>query len=155
MSRRGPAAERALNPDPLYKNRFTTLFINRILKDGKKTLAYQIVYRAMKTIATRQKKKAISLLRKAVNKVKPKIAVKTRRKRGSAYQVPVEVANQKAKVLAIRWLISCARKRSGRTMASKLSAELQDAIKGKGGAIRKKEETHKMAEANRAFAHFR
>nr|YP_008994528.1 ribosomal protein S7 [Hypseocharis bilobata]YP_008994544.1 ribosomal protein S7 [Hypseocharis bilobata]AGV02957.1 ribosomal protein S7 [Hypseocharis bilobata]AGV02973.1 ribosomal protein S7 [Hypseocharis bilobata] len=184
MSRRGTAEEKkkTAKSDPIYRNRLVNMLVNRILKHGKKSVAFQILYRAMKKIQQKkernpqkQKKKRkpqkkeqkkernpqkkernpLSVLRQAIRRVTPVIAVKTRRgKKGSARQVPIEIGPKQGKVLAIRWLLGAARKRQGRNMAFKLSSELMDAVKGKGGAIRKKEETRKMAEANRSFAHF-
>nr|YP_009270510.1 ribosomal protein S7 [Erodium reichardii]AHG24580.1 ribosomal protein S7 [Erodium reichardii] len=157
MSRRGTAEKKTAKKDPIYRNLLVNMLVNRILKHGKKALAYQILYRAMKRIQQKQKKKKnpLPFLRQAIRRITPDIAVKTRRKKGSSHQVPVEIGSKQGKVLAIRWLLEAARKRTGRNMAFKLSSELVDAIKGKGAAIRKKEETRKMAEANRAFAHFR
>lgn len=133
------------------------MLVNRILKHGKKSLAYQILYRAMKQIQQKTEKNPLSVLRKAVRKVTPKIAVKTRRTRGSTRRVPVEIRSKQGKVLAIRWLLEASRKRSGQNMAFKLSSELMDAAKKKlkSGAIRKKEETLSMAKANRTLTHFR
>uniref|UniRef100_A0A1L4BNF3 Ribosomal protein S7 n=2 Tax=Pelargonium TaxID=4030 RepID=A0A1L4BNF3_9ROSI len=155
MSRRGPAEKKTVKRDPFYRNRVVNMLINRILKHGKKSLAYKILYRAMKKIQQKKKRNPLSLLRQAIHRVTPKIAVKTRRVRGSAYQVPIEIKAPQGKVLAIRWLLEAARKRPGRNMAFKLSSELMDATKGKGNAIRKKEETYRMAESNRTFANFR
>nr|YP_009300126.1 ribosomal protein S7 [Pelargonium transvaalense]YP_009300197.1 ribosomal protein S7 [Pelargonium transvaalense]AJC00042.1 ribosomal protein S7 [Pelargonium transvaalense]AJC00112.1 ribosomal protein S7 [Pelargonium transvaalense] len=155
MSRRGPAEKKTVKRDPFYRNRVVNMLINRILKHGKKSLAYKILYRAMKKIQQKKKRNPLSLLRQAIRRVTPKIAVKRRRRSGSAYQVPIEIKAPQGKVLAIRWLLEAARKRPGRNMAFKLSSELMDATKGKGNAIRKKEETYRMAEANRTFANFR
>lgn len=131
------------------------MLVNRILKHGKKSLAYQILYRAMKQIQQKTEKNPLSVLRKAVRKVTPQIAVKKKRARGSTRRVPVEIRSKQGKVLAIRWLLEASRKRSGQNMAFKLSSELVDAAKKKGGAIRKKEETLSMAKANRTLTHFR
>uniref|UniRef100_A0A7T4XAJ1 Small ribosomal subunit protein uS7c n=2 Tax=Geranium TaxID=4028 RepID=A0A7T4XAJ1_9ROSI len=156
MSRRGTAEKKTTKSDPIYRNRLVNMLVNRILKDGKKSLAYQILYRAMKRVQQKEKRNPLSVLREAIRKITPHIGVKTRRrKRGSTRQVPIEIGSRQGKVLAIRWLLKAARKRSGRNMAFKLSSELADALKGKGAAIRKKDETRRMAEANRAFAHFR
>lgn len=154
MSRRG-TAEKKKKSDPIYRNRLVNMLVNRILKHGKKSLAYQILYRAMKQIQQKTEKNPLSVLRKAVRKVTPKIAVKTRRARGSTRRVPVEIRSKQGKVLAIRWLLEASRKRSGQNMAFKLSSELMDAAKKKGGAMCKKEETLKMAKANRTLTHFR
>nr|YP_003933886.1 ribosomal protein S7 [Erodium texanum]ACH47728.1 ribosomal protein S7 [Erodium texanum]ADJ66284.1 ribosomal protein S7 [Erodium texanum] len=156
MSRRGTAEKKTAKSDPIYRNRLVNMLVNRILKHGKKSLAYQILYRAMKRVQQKEQRNPLSVLRQAIRQITPDIAVKTRRKKGgSTQQVPIEIGSTQGKVLAIRWLLEAARKRSGRNMAFKLSSELGDALKGKGAAIRKKEETRKMAEANRAFAHFR
>nr|QAX91659.1 30S ribosomal protein S7 [Diapensia purpurea]QAX91737.1 30S ribosomal protein S7 [Berneuxia thibetica] len=155
MSRRGTAKKKTAKSDPIYRNRLVTMLVNRILKDGKKSLAYQILYRAMKRIQKNKEKNPLSVLREAIRRVTPDIAVKARRKSGSTHQVPIEIGPTQGKALAIRWLLAASRKRPPESMAFKLSSELMDAAKGRGEAIRKKEETHRMAEANRAFAHFR
>ncbi|KAL4323508.1 hypothetical protein GQ457_11G033110 [Hibiscus cannabinus] len=130
------------------------MLVNRILKHGKKSLAYQIIYRALKNIQQNTKTNPLFVLRQAIRGVTPDIAVKARRVGGSTHQVPIEIGSTKGKALVIHWLLGASRKRPGRNMAFKLSSELVDAAKGSGDAIRKKEETHRMAEANRAFAHF-
>nr|WRY72294.1 ribosomal protein S7 [Sclerocactus unguispinus] len=161
MSRRGTVEKRTAKPDPIYRSRLVNMFINRILKRGKKSLAYQILYRALKRIQQKKEKNPLSVLHKAVGRVTPRIGVKTRRVKGkgkkkrSTRLIPIEIGPKKGKVLAIRWLLGAARKRPGQNMAFNLSSELMDAAKGSGGAIRKKEETHRIAEANRALAHFR
>ncbi|KAK7366094.1 hypothetical protein VNO78_38530 [Psophocarpus tetragonolobus] len=155
MSRRGTVEEKTAKSDPIYRNRLVNMLVNRILKHGKKSLAYQIIYRAMKKIQQKTETNPLSVLRQAIRGVTPDIAVKARRVGGSTHQVPVEIGSTQGKALAIRWLLGASRKRPGRNMAFKLSSELVDAAKGSGDAIRKKEETHRMAEANRAFAHFR
>ncbi|KAL5734279.1 hypothetical protein ACOSP7_032140 [Xanthoceras sorbifolium] len=137
MSRRGTTEEKTAKSDPIYRNRLVNMLVNRILKHGKKSLAYQIIYRALKKIQQKTEKNPLSVLR------------------GSTHQVPIEIGSAQGKALAVRWLLGASRKRPGRNMAFKLSSELVDAAKGSGDAIRKKEETHRMAEANRAFAHFR
>ncbi|CAK7323976.1 unnamed protein product [Dovyalis caffra] len=130
------------------------MLVNRILKHGKKSLAYQILYRAMKKIQQKTETNPLSVLRQAIRGVTPDIAVKARRVGGSTHQVPIEIGSTQGKALAIRWLLGASRKRPSKCIF-KLSLELVDAAKGSGDAIRKKEETHRMAEANRAFAHFR
>ncbi|KAL1341721.1 hypothetical protein HN51_028243 [Arachis hypogaea] len=155
MSRRGTVEENTAKSDPIYRNRLVNMLVNRILKHGKKSLAYQIIYRAMKKIQKKTETNPLSVLRQAIRGVTPDIAVKARRVGGSTHQVPIEIGSTQGKALAIRWLLGASRKRPGRNMAFKLSSELVDAAKGSGDAIRKKEETHRMAEANRAFAHFR
>nr|YP_010275940.1 ribosomal protein S7 [Cananga odorata]YP_010275953.1 ribosomal protein S7 [Cananga odorata]UKH49854.1 ribosomal protein S7 [Cananga odorata]UKH49867.1 ribosomal protein S7 [Cananga odorata] len=155
MSRRGTAEKKTAKSDPIYRNRLVNMLVNRILKHGKKSLAYKILYRAVKKIQQKTETNPLYVLRQAIRKITPAIAVKARRARGLTHQVPIEIGSRQGKVLAIRWLLGASRKRPGRNMAFKLSSELVDAAKGRGGAIRKKEETHRMAEANRAFAHFR
>nr|BEI32532.1 ribosomal protein S7 [Weissia exserta] len=155
MSRRSTAEKKTGKSDPIYRNRLVNMMVNRILKHGKKSLAYRILYKAMKNIKQKTKKNPLSILRQAIRRVTPNVTVKARRVGGSTYQVPIEIKSAQGKALAIRWLLGASRKRSGRNMAFKLSYELIDAARDNGEAIRKKEETHKMAEANRAFAHFR
>nr|YP_010173467.1 ribosomal protein S7 [Medicago sauvagei]QSJ48688.1 ribosomal protein S7 [Medicago sauvagei] len=155
MSRRGTAEKKTEKSDQIYDNQLVNMLVNRIMKHGKKSLAYQIFYRAMKRIQQKTKRNALSVLRQAIGRVTPDIAVKARRVSGSTHQVPLEIASTQGIALAIRWLLGASRKRPGRNMAFKLSSELVDASKGSGDAIRKKQEAHRMAEANRAFAHFR
>ncbi|GLR00161.1 30S ribosomal protein S7 [Dyella mobilis] len=155
MSRRGTAEKKTAKFDPIYRNRLVNMLVNRILKHGKKALAYQIFYRALKEIQQKTKKNPLSVLREAIRRITPNIAVKAKRRSGSTHKVPSEIKSTQGKALAIRWLLGASRKRPGRNMAFKLSSELVDASKGRGDAIRKKEETHRMAEANRALAHFR
>lgn len=155
MSRRSTAEKKTGKSDPIYRNRLVNMMVNRILKHGKKSLAYKILYKAMKNIKQKTKKNPLSVLRQAIRRVTPNVTVKARRVGGSTYQVPIEIKSGQGKALAIRWLLNASRKRSGRNMSFKLSYELIDAARDNGDAIRKKEETHKMAEANRAFAHFR
>lgn len=155
MSRRSTIEKKTGKSDPIYRNRLVNMMVNRILKHGKKSLAYRILYKAMKDIKQKTKKNPLSVLRQAIRRVTPNVTVKARRLGGSTYQVPIEIKSAQGKALAIRWLLGASRKRSGRNMAFKLSYELIDAARDNGDAIRKKEETHRMAEANRAFAHFR
>lgn len=155
MSRRGTAEKRPAMPDPIYQNRLVNMLVNRIVKNGKKSLAYSILYKAMKDIKQSTQKNPLSVIRQAVRRTTPNVAVKARRRGGSTYQVPVEIKSAQGRALAIRWILSAAKKRNGRSMAFKLSSEIIDAARQTGNAIRKREETHRMAEANRAFAHFR
>lgn len=155
MSRKSIVEKKIAKPDPIYRNRLVNMLVNRILKNGKKSLAYKIFYRAIENIRRKTKKNPLFILRQAISKVTPNVTVKSRRIGGSTYQIPLEIQSIQGKALAIRWLLSAARRRSGQDMAIKLSYELIDAAKENGVAIRKREETHKMAEANRAFAHFR
>ena len=152
MSRRGTAEKRTAKSDPIFRNRLVNMVVNRILKDGKKSLAYQILYRAVKKIQQKTETNPLLVLRQAIRRVTPNIGVKTRRnKKGSTRKVPIEIESKQGRALAIRWLLEASQKRPGRNMAFKLI----DTAKGSGGAIRKKEATHRMAEANRALAHFR
>ncbi|KAL6599058.1 hypothetical protein ACP70R_045922 [Stipagrostis hirtigluma subsp. patula] len=152
----GTAEKRTAKSDPIFRNRLVNMVVNRIMKDGKKSLAYQILYRAVKKIQQKTETNPLLVLRQAIRRVTPNIGVKTRRnKKGSTRKVPIEIGSKQGRALAIRWLLEASQKRPGRNMAFKLSSELVDAAKGSGGAIRKKEATHRMAEANRALAHFR
>jgi len=155
MSRRSVTAKGIAKPDPVYRNRLVNMLVNRISKGGKKSLAYQILCGALRNVEKRTGKNPLYILRQAVGRVTPNIAVRARRIGGSTYQVPLEIGSIQGKALAIRWLLGAARKRSGQGMAIGLSHELIDAARDNGIAVRKREETHKMAEANKAFAHFR
>lgn len=155
MSRKSLAKEMVLKPDPIYRNRLISMLVNRILKNGKKSLAYRILYETMSSTKRKTGENPLFVFRQAVGKVTPDVTIKARRIGGSTYQVPLEIGSVQGKALAIRWLLAASRKRSGRNMALKLSYELIDAARDNGIAVRKREETHKMAEANRAFAHFR
>nr|YP_010138440.1 ribosomal protein S7 [Torreya fargesii var. yunnanensis]AAV84636.1 ribosomal protein S7 [Torreya californica]QPO90380.1 ribosomal protein S7 [Torreya fargesii var. yunnanensis] len=155
MSRQSTAEKKIAKFDPIYHNRVVNMVVNRILKHGKKSLAYRILYQSLTKIQQKTEKNPLIVLRQAIHKVTPKLIVKSRRVSGSTYQVPMEIRSKKGKVLAIRWLLGSSRKRSGRNMHFKLSYELIDAAREKGNAIRKKEETHRMAESNKAFAHYR
>nr|YP_009709532.1 ribosomal protein S7 [Asplenium nidus]YP_009709552.1 ribosomal protein S7 [Asplenium nidus]QEW89347.1 ribosomal protein S7 [Asplenium nidus]QEW89367.1 ribosomal protein S7 [Asplenium nidus] len=147
--------KRNIESDPIYRNRLVNMLVDHILKNGKKSLAYQIFHQAMKRIRQRTNKNPLSILRQAVRKVTPDVVTETKRVGGSTYRVPVEVVPAEGKASAIRWSLIACRKRSGRSMALRLSDESMDAARNSGSAIRKKEETHKVAEANKAFAHFR
>nr|YP_009421201.1 ribosomal protein S7 [Athyrium anisopterum]YP_009421221.1 ribosomal protein S7 [Athyrium anisopterum]YP_009425152.1 ribosomal protein S7 [Athyrium sheareri]YP_009425172.1 ribosomal protein S7 [Athyrium sheareri]YP_009425415.1 ribosomal protein S7 [Athyrium sinense]YP_009425435.1 ribosomal protein S7 [Athyrium sinense]YP_009427695.1 ribosomal protein S7 [Woodsia polystichoides]YP_009427715.1 ribosomal protein S7 [Woodsia polystichoides]YP_009911106.1 ribosomal protein S7 [Athyrium brevifr len=144
-----------IESDPIYRNRLVNMLVDRILKNGKKSLAYQIFYQAMKRIRQKTNRNPLSVLRQAVRGVTPDVVTETKRVGGSTYRVPVEVVPAEGKALAIRWSLIACRKRSGRSMALRSSDESMDAARNSGSAIRKKEETHKVAEANKAFAHFR
>nr|AXX76457.1 ribosomal protein S7 [Dipteris conjugata]AXX76458.1 ribosomal protein S7 [Dipteris conjugata] len=144
-----------IESDPIYRNRLVNMLVDRILKDGKKSLAYQILYQAMKRIKEKTNKNPLSVPRQAIRRVTPDIVTESKRVGGSTYRVPVEVVPAEGRALAIRWLLIACRKRSGRSMALRSSDELMDAARNSGSAVRKKEETHKVAEANKAFAHFR
>nr|YP_010970024.1 ribosomal protein S7 [Taenitis blechnoides]YP_010970044.1 ribosomal protein S7 [Taenitis blechnoides]WNR49237.1 ribosomal protein S7 [Taenitis blechnoides]WNR49257.1 ribosomal protein S7 [Taenitis blechnoides] len=146
---------RNIESDPIYRNRLVNMLVDRIMRNGKKSLAYQIFYQAMKRIRQKTNRNPLSVLRQAVRGITPDVVTETKRVGGSTYRVPVEVVPAEGKALAIRWSLIACRKRSGRSMALRSSDELMDAARNSGSAIRKKEETHKVAEANKAFAHFR
>ncbi len=154
MSRRRRPEKRVILPDPKYGDHVLSKFMNNLMYDGMKSVAEGIVYGALETMQTRAKADPVQLFHDALNNVKPQIEVRSRRVGGATYQVPVEVRPERAQALAIRWLITAARNRSETTMAARLSAELLDAANNRGNAVKKREDTHRMAEANRAFAHF-
>ena len=155
MSRRRRPEKREILPDPVYKDQILSKFMNNLMLDGKKSIAESIVYGALDTMQTRAKADPIQLFHDALNNVKPQIEVRSRRVGGATYQVPVEVRPERRQALAIRWIIQAARDRSGHSMREKLSAELLDAFNRRGNAVKKREDTHKMADANKAFAHYR
>ena len=155
MSRRRRPEKRVILPDLQYKDQILSKFMNNLMMDGKKSVAEGIVYGAMSTMETRAKADPIQLFHDALNNVKPQIEVRSRRVGGATYQVPVEVRPERAQALAIRWLITAARNRSETTMAARLSGELMDAANNRGNAVKKREDTHRMADANRAFSHYR
>jgi small subunit ribosomal protein S7 len=155
MPRRREIAKREILPDPKYNNQLVARFINNLLKRGKKGVAESILYGAFDIIEKKIKEQPVEVFEKAVNNVKPVIEVKARRVGGSTYQVPTEVVPSRRVALGIRWLILHARERGEKTMREKLAAELIDAANNRGAAIKKKESVHKMAEANKAFAHYR
>ncbi|GAB4346357.1 MAG: 30S ribosomal protein S7 [Leptolyngbyaceae cyanobacterium] len=155
MSRRTVIQKRPIPSDPVYNSRLVTMMARRIMRSGKKSLATRIVYDAFKTIEQRTGSDPIEVFEQAVKNATPLVEVKARRVGGATYQVPVEVRSDRGTALALRWLIQFARQRTGKSMASKLANELMDAANQTGSAIRKREETHRMAEANKAFAHYR
>jgi len=155
MPRRREVAKREILPDPKYNNKLVARFVNNLLRRGKKSIAESIIYGAFGIIEKRTKEQAVELFEKAVNNVKPVIEVKSRRVGGSTYQVPTEVVPSRRVALAIRWLIIHAKERTERTMMEKLAAELIDAANNRGASVKKRESVHKMAEANKAFAHYR
>ncbi len=155
MPRKGPVRRRPIPPDPVYNNVLVQRFINRLLVDGKKGVAERIFYDAMGIIEKKSNKPGLEVFEQALRNVMPVIEVRPRRVGGSTYQVPVEVRPERRISLAIRWIVLNARKRSGRTMKEKLAAELMDAANNTGASIKRKEDGHKMAEANKAFAHYR
>jgi small subunit ribosomal protein S7 len=157
MSRRKKAQIRTVYPDPKYNSTLVTEFIGIVMKRGKKTVAEKIVYTAIEAISKKIEgdESPVEKFEKALDCVKPQVEVKSRRVGGSTYQVPIEVAPKRAKALAMRWMVDSAKKRSEHTMSQRLGNELAQAVKGEGNAVRKRVEVHKMAEANKAFAHFR
>ncbi len=155
MPRKGPGPKREILPDPIYNSRLVARFVNRLMYDGKKGPAETIVYRALENLSEKSGEEALRAFEKALDNVKPHLEVKSRRVGGATYQVPMEVRPERQISLALRWLITYSRARGEKGMVSKLSAELLDAFNGRGGAVKKKEDTHRMAEANKAFAHYR
>ena len=155
MPRRGTVKKRKPKPDHFYNSTLISKFINTVLKMGKKSLAEKIVYEAMEQVKQKSKEDPLKIFEKAVENARPLLETKSRRVGGATYQVPVEVPLNRSSSLAIRWLIAYARERAGKSMVEKLSAEILDAANSKGGAFKKKEDIHKMAESNRAFAHYR
>ncbi len=155
MSRDSKAPVRTISPDAVYSSPVVAKFINRMMVAGKKSIATKILYTAMKSIEEKSGEKALDVFTKAVENVKPVVEVKSRRVGGATYQVPVEIKESRREALAMRWLINAARARNGKSMASKLADELLDAYNSTGAAFKKKEDTHKMADANKAFSHFR
>ncbi|NEP77701.1 MAG: 30S ribosomal protein S7 [Okeania sp. SIO2C9] len=155
MSRRRVVQRRPVPPDAQYNSRLVSMMVRRIMRHGKKSLAFNIVYDAFKTIEERTDSDPLELFEKAVRNVTPLVEVKARRVGGATYQVPMEVRSDRGTSLALRWLVQYSRTRGGKTMAMKLANELMDAANETGNAVRKREETHRMAEANKAFAHYR
>ena len=155
MPRKGPPARRYLQPDPIYKSVLVTQLVNKILQRGKRSVAEKIVYEALSSIQEKTGSDPIDTLKGAVDNVRPQLEVRSRRVGGATYQVPVEVRPRRATTLAIRWMVGFARDRRERTMAERLANELLDASNGIGATVKRREDTHKMAEANKAFAHYR
>ena len=155
MPRKREIPKRVIMPDPKYKSKLVSKFINCLMKGGKKSVAESILYGAFGIIESRTKEPPLKIFEKAMGNTKPRIEVKSRRVGGSTYQVPVEVRATRQTALGIRWLVSFARKRSEKNMSEKLAAELMDAANQRGATIKKREDTHRMAEANKAFAHYR
>lgn len=155
MPRRGRVPRRAVLADPLYGNTKVTKLINQVMLDGKKSLAQRICYDAFEIIRNKTGKDPVEVFEQALKNVMPVLEVKARRVGGANYQVPVEVRPERRQTLGIRWLVNYARARGGKSMQEKLAAELMDAANNTGGAVKKREDTHKMAEANKAFAHYR
>lgn len=155
MPRRGTVKKRKPQPDHFYNSTLISIFVNNILKKGKKNTAQKIVYTAMERVKQKAKEDPLKMFEKAVENVRPVLETKSRRVGGATYQVPIEVSLNRSTSLAVRWLIRYARDRAGKSMEEKLSAEIIDAVNNRGGAVKKKEDIHKMAESNRAFAHYR
>ena len=155
MPRKGPAARRELLPDPLYRSLLVSQVTNKVMLHGKRTVAEKIVYDALKIVEEKTGAEPISTLKRAIDNIKPPLEVKSRRVGGASYQVPVEVRLRRANTLAIRWLVDFSRKRREKTMAECLAGELLDAANGLGAAIKRRDDMQKMAESNKAFAHYR
>ncbi len=155
MSRRHSADKREINPDPKFGDLVVTKFMNAVMYDGKKSVAETIVYGALDQVQAKTKQEPVAVFHQALDNVAPHVEVRSRRVGGATYQVPVDVRPERRQALAIRWLISAARNRNETTMVDRLSGELMDAANNRGTAVKKREDTHKMAEANRAFAHYR
>ena len=155
MPRRGQISKRDVLPDPLYNSKLVTKLVNNVMYDGKKGVAQKTVYDAFKVVEEKSGKGALEAFTAALDNIMPVLEVKARRVGGSTYQVPMEVRAERRQTLGLRWLVSYARTRGEKTMADKLAGEIVDAVNGTGGAVKKREETHRMAEANKAFAHYK
>ncbi|RMH46634.1 MAG: 30S ribosomal protein S7 [Alphaproteobacteria bacterium] len=155
MSRRRRAEKREVLPDAKYGDRVLTKFMNNLMHDGKKSVAERIVYGALDRVEARTRRSPVELFHEALDNVKPSVEVRSRRVGGATYQVPVEVRPERREALAIRWLIAASRARSEKTMEERLAGELLDAVNSRGAAVKKREDTHKMADANKAFSHYR
>ncbi len=155
MPRKGPAPRRDLLPDPIYRSLLVTQVVNKVLERGKRSLAERIVYDALDQLKDKTGGDPVTALKRAVDNTKPQLEVRSRRVGGATYQVPVEVRPRRATTLSIRWLVGYSRQRREKTMADKLAAELLDASNGVGNAVKRREDLHKMAESNKAFAHYR
>ena len=155
MARKGHIAKREVMPDPMYNSKVVTKLINKVMWDGKKVTAQKIVYGAFDIVKEKTGREAMDAFRQALDNVTPALEVKARRVGGATYQVPMEIRADRKQSLAIRWLVEYARKRNEHSMEEKLAGEIMDAINGQGGAFKKKEDTHRMAEANKAFAHYK
>ena len=155
MPRRAAATIRPVEPDPVHRSKLIQQVINKVMLDGKKSTAERIFYGALDLVAERAKEDALAVFKRALDQVKPLVEVRSRRVGGATYQVPVEVPARRARTLAVRWLVEFARNRREKSMVERLAGEIHDAANGRGGAMKKKEDTHRMAEANKAFAHYR
>jgi small subunit ribosomal protein S7 len=155
MPRKGPVPKRAVTPDPVYGSKLATKFINRLMISGKKSVSEKMFYQALENLASQTNEDPLKAFERAIDNVKPHLEVKSRRVGGATYQVPMEVRQDRQFALAIRWLISYARSRGEKGMTARLTGEFLDAFNNRGGAVKKREDVHKMAEANKAFAHYR
>jgi small subunit ribosomal protein S7 len=155
MPRKGPAVKREIEPDPIYQNQLVTQLINKVLLSGKKSVSERIVYKSLEMISERTANDPVITLKRAVDNVRPLLEVKSRRVGGASYQVPVEVRAGRGTTLALRWLVNYSRQRREHSMAERLTGEIMDAANGQGSSVKRREDMHKMAEANRAFAHYR
>jgi small subunit ribosomal protein S7 len=155
MPRNGPAQRRELAPDPVYRSVLVTQIVNKVLSRGKRTLSERIVYNALDLVSERGGADPVASLKRAIENTRPELEVKSRRVGGATYQVPIEVRPRRATTLAIRWLVSYSRQRREKTMAERLAGEILDASNGVGNAVKRREDMHKMAESNKAFAHYR
>jgi small subunit ribosomal protein S7 len=155
MPRRAAAKKRDITPDPIYNSKLVTQFVNKIMLDGKKSTAEKITYSALEIMGKKKGDDPVAVLKQAVEKVTPQLEVKSRRVGGATYQVPVEVPTRRARTLAVRWIVSFARDRREKTLAERLANECLDAMENQGGAWKKKDDIYRMAQANRAFAHYR
>lgn len=155
MPRKGPAPRRELQPDPVYKSVLVTQFVNKVLARGKRTLAERIVHRALTIVGSKTEAEPVSVLKRAVDNVRPQLEVRSRRVGGATYQVPVEVRPRRATTLAVRWIVGYAHQRRERTMAERLANEIMDAANEIGASVKRREDLQKMAESNKAFAHYR
>ncbi len=155
MPRKGPAPRRELQPDPIYKSILVTQVVNKILQHGKRSTAESIVYDALKVVEEKTGEEPVGALKRAIDNIKPQLEVRSRRVGGATYQVPVEVKPKRSNTLAIRWVVGFARDRRERTMAERLANEILDASNGIGASVKRKEDLHKMADSNKAFAHYR
>ncbi|MDN5633878.1 MAG: 30S ribosomal protein S7 [Bifidobacterium mongoliense] len=155
MSRKGPAKKHQLLPDPIYSSTVVAQLINKILLDGKKAIAEDIVYSALEMVKDKTEQEPVTVLKRALDNIRPSLEVRSRRVGGATYQVPVEVKPNRANALSLRWLTDFSRKRREKTMSERLANEILDASNGLGASVKRREDTHKMAEANKAFAHYR
>jgi len=155
VSRKGPAIRRELTPDPVYQSTVVTQLVNKVLQRGKRSTAERIVYTALSTVEEKTASEPVGALKRAIENVRPQLEVRSRRVGGATYQVPVEVRPRRANTLALRWLVNYSRDRRERTMAERLANEIMDASNGIGSSVKRREDLHKMADANKAFAHYR